>query len=243
MPDSGGKAKDNSSANAAVQRLDLINSHVAPKSTTKAPKNKRGSELPADWSDVLAELDLVRKFAQTPKYETTGYKRHKEAGKLWVRERIELLLDPGSFEEVGSAAGTATWAKPSGPKHSVIEEKKEVVTDFTPSNNVQGTYFPFGSLLAVVSEHLYTGFGKIRGRRVLLTADDFTLRAGHADGALMAKTLYMEKLCVHLKLPMIKLIDGASGGGSITSYRTMRGTFLPQLELLSWLVRDIHPNR
>jgi acetyl-CoA carboxylase carboxyltransferase component len=70
----------------------------------------------------------------------------------------------------------------------------------------------------------------------MLTADDFTLRAGHADGALMPKTLYMEKLCVHLKIPMIKLVDGASGGGSITSYREHRSTYLPELELLSWLV-------
>jgi acetyl-CoA carboxylase carboxyltransferase component len=82
------------------------------------------------------------------------------------------------------------------------------------------------------------GFGKIRGRTVLLTADDFTLRAGHADGALMAKTLYMEKLCVHLKLPMIKVVDGASGGGSITNYKTMRGSYLPDLELLQWLVSN-----
>lgn len=82
------------------------------------------------------------------------------------------------------------------------------------------------------------GFGKIRGRSILLTADDFTIRAGHADGALMAKTLYMEKLCVSLKLPMIKLVDGASGGGSITNYRTQAGSYLPELELLYWLVRS-----
>lgn len=55
------------------------------------------------------------------------------------------------------------------------------------------------------------GFGAIKGRRVLLTADDFTLRAGHADGALMAKTLYMEQLACFLKVPMIKLVDGSSG--------------------------------
>lgn len=34
-----------------------------------------------------------------------------------------------------------------------------------------------------------TGFGKLRGRDVVFTADDFTLRAGHADGALAAKTV------------------------------------------------------
>jgi acetyl-CoA carboxylase carboxyltransferase component len=93
------------------------------------------------------------------------------------------------------------------------------------------------SSIARVKWTSFPGFGKIRGRLVLFTADDFTLRAGHADGALMSKTLYMEKLCVHLKLPMIKLVDGASGGGSITNYKTEQGSYLPQLELLSWVVR------
>lgn len=242
MGDDSDKSKDANSKSDAVQRLDMIRSHVAPKSNAKPSKKNRGAELPADWSDVLGELDLVRKFARTPKYETTGYIRQKEAGKLWVRERLELLLDPGTFEEVGSAAGTAAWSKPPGPKHSIIEEEREVVTDFTPSNNVQGTFF-----LCRTSGHnpwltvWSIGFGKIRGRQVLVAADDFTLRAGHADGALMAKTLYMEKLCVHLKLPMIKLVDGASGGGSITTYRTQAGTYLPELELLSWLVRKHEP--
>jgi hypothetical protein len=138
----GVEDKDGGPANTAAQRLSQINSHVAPAFTAKKSKKNRSSELPADWSDVLGELDMVRKFAQTPKYNTTGYIRHKEGGKLWVRERIELLLDPGTFDEVGSAAGTATWSKPDGPKQSIIEEEKEVVTDFTPSNNVQGMCSP-----------------------------------------------------------------------------------------------------
>jgi hypothetical protein len=54
----------------------------------------------------------------------------------------------------------------------------------------------------------------------------------------MAKTLYMEKLCVHLKLPMIKIVDGASGGGSITNYKTQGGSYLPELELLHWVVSN-----
>lgn len=73
-----------------------------------------------------------------------------------------------------------------------------------------------------------------------MTADDFTLRAGHADGALMAKTLYMEKLAVHMKLPMIKLVDGSSGGGSITTYRAQQASYIPQLELLPWVVSLLH---
>jgi hypothetical protein len=122
----------------AKRRLNLVSSHLPGTNSKNKKAKSRTTELPADWSDVLSELDHVRKLAQTPKTETTGYQRHKQAGKLWVRERIDLLLDPGTFREVGSAAGTATWVKPDGPKRSVIEEERETVADFTPSNNVQG---------------------------------------------------------------------------------------------------------
>ena len=71
-------------------------------------------------------------------------------------------------------------------------------------------------------------------RTIIFTADDFSIRAGHADGSLMAKTvrwcifmlsfvlipvfdkMHMEELSVSLKLPNIKLVDGSSGGGSVT---------------------------
>ena len=124
-------------AGTASQRLDQVKSHLEPKAKPRR-RTTRGSELPADWSDVLGELNHVRKLAQTPKAQTTGYIRQKQAGKLWVRERVDLLLDPGSFQEVGSAAGTAAWIKPPGPKSSIIDAEREVVSDFTPSNNVQG---------------------------------------------------------------------------------------------------------
>ena len=218
MPDDDTTNKTNNTT--AKTRLEGITQHLSPKSKPRRQRKAKGAEPPADWSDVLAELDHVRKLAQTPKTNTTGYQRQIQSGKLWVRDRVELLLDKGSFREVGSAAGTATWIRTNASADSMIDQEKETVADFTPSNNVQG-------------------FGKIGGRRVLLTADDFTLRAGHADGALMAKTLYMEKLCVHLKLPMIKLVDGASGGGSITTYKVQQGTYIPELELLPWVVQEL----
>lgn len=33
------------------------------------------------------------------------------------------------------------------------------------------------------------GFGLLKGRKILLTADDFTIRAGHADGGHHQKTV------------------------------------------------------
>lgn len=79
-----------------------------------------------------------------------------------MRERVAQLLDVGSFQEVGSVSGTVTWRQ-TGPS-------TEEPVDFVPSNNVQG-------------------FGKLGGRKVVFTADDFSIRAGHADGALMEKTV------------------------------------------------------
>ncbi|MCG6953986.1 MAG: methylmalonyl-CoA carboxyltransferase, partial [Betaproteobacteria bacterium] len=38
-------------------------------------------------------------------------KRQHDGGKLTVRERIDRLLDPGSFHEVGALTGVARYAE------------------------------------------------------------------------------------------------------------------------------------
>lgn len=160
---------------------------------------------PADWSDILGQVADVKKIAETPPTSRRGYVRQKQAGKLWVRERIDAFLDPGSFYEVGSVAGTIDWRTTTGGKDG---KAKDEVRDFTPSNNVQG-------------------FGTVGGRRILFTADDFSLRAGHADGAIWAKTVYMERLCLDLRLPIVKLVDGSSGGGSVTTIKKDGFSYVP----------------
>jgi acetyl-CoA carboxylase carboxyltransferase component len=61
-----------------------------------------------------------------------------------VRERVDQLIDPGSFQEVGSVSGTVKW-KQLG---SIKEEPEEYV----PSNNVQGMLKMYisGSTLTVI---------------------------------------------------------------------------------------------
>ncbi|KIW98267.1 uncharacterized protein Z519_01851 [Cladophialophora bantiana CBS 173.52] len=39
---------------------------------------------------------------------------------------------------------------------------------------------------------------------------------------------------------MVKLVDGSSGGGSITTYKTDNGSFLPEIELLPFMVRQLN---
>jgi hypothetical protein len=154
-------SKDASTAN---ERLAQVSAHLAPKSNTpkRRRRNSAKSDLPADYTDILGQINALQKIASTPDPRNRGYVRQKAAGKLWVRERVQQLLDPGSFQEVGSVSGTVKW-KQTGPR-------SEEPLEYVPSNNVQG-------------------FGRLRSRKIVFTADDFSIRAGHADGALMEKTV------------------------------------------------------
>ena len=51
----------------------------------------------------------------------------------------------------------------------------------------------------------------------MVCADDFTSRGGHADGAIGAKSFYLDLLSTELGVPSIRLLDGSSGGGSVAS--------------------------
>ena len=203
----------------AAERASQISDHVQngkpqqPNTTRRRKRQPKKDDLPSDWSDIRDQLTTLRHMAATPDTTRTGYIRQKQAGKLWVRERVEHLLDPGSFREIGSATGSVEWKQ--------LDALREEPKAFTPSNNVQG-------------------FGKLRGREVVFTADDFSLRAGHADGALWAKTTYLEKLAVALKLPMVKLVDGSSGGGSVSTIRSTGFSYVPPFHGMDSIMKQLN---
>lgn len=124
----------------ATERLAQLSNHINNEQRDPTPRNRRRrhasqpNALPADHSDVLGQLRTLKKIANNPNPSNTGYIRQKQAGKLWVRERVDKLLDQGSFVEVGSASGTVKWKYLGG-----IKEEPE---DFVPSNNVQGNFSP-----------------------------------------------------------------------------------------------------
>ncbi len=71
------------------------------------------------------------------------------------------------------------------------------------------------------------GTGRIEGRRVVVGGDDFTVRGGAADASIAGKQGYAEKLALGLKLPMVRLVDGTGGGGSVKSLEIMGYTYVP----------------
>lgn len=80
--------------------------------------------------------------------------------------------------------------------------------DFTPANSVFGT-------------------GKVLGRKVVVSGDDFTVRGGAADGAIHGKQIYAERLAHDLQIPIIRLVDGTGGGGSVKTLDTSGYTYIP----------------
>jgi acetyl/propionyl-CoA carboxylase alpha subunit/acetyl-CoA carboxylase carboxyltransferase component len=81
------------------------------------------------WAPMLAQVKALQDIAHArfaPGSTDPGVVRQRARGKLTCRERIDLLLDPGSFREVGSIAGFATY------------DSDGRIADFTPANHVGG---------------------------------------------------------------------------------------------------------
>ena len=81
------------------------------------------------WAPMLEDVAAMRRLALArlaPGSEDPGVVRQRGRGKLTCRERIDLLLDAGSFREVGSVAGFAAY------------DEDGKVAAFTPANHVGG---------------------------------------------------------------------------------------------------------
>jgi acetyl-CoA carboxylase carboxyltransferase component len=147
------------------------------------------------WKPELSELARREAFAR----EMGGVekvKRQRDQGRLTVRERIDGLIDQGSFHEIGAISGVGEY-----------DEQGEL-THVTPANCVFGR-------------------GRIDGRTVVVVGDDFTVRGGSADASISAKPLMAEEMAHDFRLPIIRIVEGSGGGGSVKTIETKGAANLP----------------
>ena len=130
------------------------------------------------WKDAVEELRRRKERAYRMGGEENVQRQH-ELGKQTARERIDALLEPGSFQERGVLAGDARY------------ENDELV-GITPCPILIGT-------------------GKILDKPVTLLADDFTIRGASVGDLYKAKLAYVLKMARELRLPAVRLLDGAGG--------------------------------
>jgi propionyl-CoA carboxylase beta chain len=147
------------------------------------------------WEDEIAELRRRQAFAA----EMGGadrVARQRSRGKLTVRERIDALLDPGSFREWGSLAG-------------------------------EGQYDADGRLTGFRASSCLVGRGAVEGRPVAVSADDFTNRGGSSESYLHEKNVQAELMAAEYGLPLLRLLDGTGGGGSVAEIERLGATYVP----------------
>jgi len=154
------------------------------------------------WEKEIEELKLRQKLAKKMG-GPEKVARHVNAGKLTVRDRIDKLLDPDSFEEVGSVTGKVEY-----------DENGEMV-DMQPAN-------------------LITGRGRLNGKRVVVAGDDFTVRGGANDAGIRDKLIHVENMANTLRMPLVRLVDGTGGGGSVKTIETEGRTYVPAV--MGWEV-------
>jgi acetyl-CoA carboxylase carboxyltransferase component len=147
--------------------------------------------LEPELEELARRTELAQRMGGAEKVE-----RHHGQGKLTVRERIDALLDAGTFHEVGALTGRATYDDDGN------------LVELTPANFVMGR-------------------GRIDGRPVVVGGDDFTVRGGAADASIFQKQVHAERMARELRMPIVRLVDGSGGGGSVKSLETERRSFVP----------------
>jgi len=161
--------------------------------------------------DKLAKLAKMEKQARAGGGKKRIQQQHAK-GKLTARERIDLLLDPGSFEELDSFVTHRT-------------------TDFGLAEQ------------QYLGDAVVTGSGKIDGRLVFISSQDFTVLGGTISEVSAQKVCKVMDLAVKKGAPIIAIWDsggariqegvGSLGGvGEILLRNTLCSGIIPQLSVV-----------
>ncbi len=147
--------------------MSTLDSHVAADSAEFRENRAHMDGLVAELRERLAE---TRKGGGDK-----AVRRHRDQGKLMVRDRVEKLLDPGTpFLEIGALAG-------------------------------------FGMHDAQApSAGIVCGVGRVRGREVMVVANDATVKGGTYFPITVKKHLRAQEMALENRLPSLYLVD--SGG-------------------------------
>jgi len=159
------------------------------------------------WERELDELKRREAMAE----ELGGperVRRQHAGGRYTIRERIDRLVDPDSFHEIGKIAGQALY------------DADNELARFTPSN------FVFGR-------------ARVEGRPVMVGGDDFTVRGGSADATIKGKHLLCEQMAHEYRMPLIRLVEGSGGGGSVKTIETTGRANVPGVSGWEWVVANM----
>jgi acetyl-CoA carboxylase carboxyltransferase component len=129
----------------------------------------------SDWNDAGTVMtdreerlrgDIEKILSGGPE---RGHEKIEDLGKVFVRDRLEMVFDTIEYED--------------------------------------GTFARHTDDDTLAADGLVTGVGKIDGRRVAFTANDYTVKAGSLGQNGVEKVIRIEERAMDLEIPMLRLID------------------------------------
>jgi len=159
----------------------------------------------------------------------------------WEPELNELRHREAFAEQLGGPA--RVQRQHDGGRLTIRERLAKLVDpgSFHELGKIAGTaaYDAANDLAAFTPSNFVFGRASLDGRPVVVGGDDFTVRGGSADATLKDKHLMCEQMANELRLPLIRLVEGSGGGGSVKTIETTGRANVPGVAGWEWVVANL----
>ncbi|WP_206184907.1 acyl-CoA carboxylase subunit beta [Thermoactinospora rubra] len=146
---------------------------------------------------------------------------------MWEPELAELRRRKELARRMGGAERVAR--QHAGGRLTVRERIAALADSWTEVGALTGraAYDADGALKDFTPANVVVGRAVVGGRKVVVVGDDFTVRGGAADAAIHDKQVLAERMAGEMRVPLVRLIDGTGGGGSVRQLEEYGRTYVP----------------
>lgn len=148
----------------------------------------------------------------------------------WQKAIEELRRRERLAEEMG---GEEPVSRQRGRGKLTVRERVAFLADpgsFHEIGKIAGkaSYGADEELAAFMPSNSVMGRARLDGRPTVILADDFTVRGGAADASIWQKMVQAIKMAAEYRMPLVQMIDGTGGGGSVKMLEKDPRTYIPE---------------
>ena len=159
----------------------------------------------------------------------------------WQDELDELKRREALADELG---GAERVKRQHDGGRLTIRERIERLVDKSTFHEIgkiagRAVYDANNDLIGFTASNFVFGRARIDGRPVVVGGDDFTVRGGSADATIRGKHNTCERMAHDLRLPLIRLVEGSGGGGSVKTIETTGRANVPGVDGWEWVVENM----
>src|SRR5690349_6133651 len=159
----------------------------------------------------------------------------------WHKEMEELRRREAFAEELG---GPERVKRQHDGGRLTIRERIAKLADPSSFHEIgkiagRAEYDGRNDLVKLTPSNFVFGRAQIDGRPVVIGGDDFTVRGGSADATIKGKHNQCERMAHDLRLPLIRMVEGSGGGGSVKTIETTGRANVPGVDGWEWVVTNM----